>query len=110
MLISDSGIPLISDFGLSRIIDSQVTNTATSFDGRGCLRWHAPELLDYESGRPSGFTACTDVYAYACVILEASALSSSRVYAYPFGVGFHFQSTISGAEERRSSAQEEDHR
>ena len=69
-MVNDSGTPLISDFGLSRVIDSQVTNTATSFDGKGCVRWHAPELLDYNIGRPTGFTIYTDVYAFACVVLE----------------------------------------
>ncbi|EJD00249.1 kinase-like protein [Fomitiporia mediterranea MF3/22] len=73
VLIDDRGRPKLADFGLARIVDSQAsTVAATSFNGKGAVRWQAPELLD--SGR-FGSDYCrvsprSDVYAFAVVCLE----------------------------------------
>jgi serine/threonine protein kinase len=42
--MSSSGVPLLTDFGVSRVIAaSNVTTDTTSF--KGSTRWMAPELL-----------------------------------------------------------------
>ncbi|TDL25371.1 kinase-like protein [Rickenella mellea] len=69
VLIDDNGIPVIADFGLARVIDSQATTRrAISFNGKGSIRWQAPELLHSEES--VNVSRQSDVYAFACVILE----------------------------------------
>ncbi|KLO11549.1 kinase-like protein [Schizopora paradoxa] len=72
VLIDDCGQPLISDFGLVRIEDSLASITASSFSGRGSLRWQAPELLcpDQFPDIPCNITTKSDVYSFACLCLE----------------------------------------
>ncbi|TDL22521.1 kinase-like protein [Rickenella mellea] len=75
VIIDGAGQPLIADFGLTKVIDSQASvsfENSTSFGGRGNVRWHAPEVLHASrfNLQRSGVTKETDVYAYACVCLE----------------------------------------
>ncbi|TDL20565.1 kinase-like protein [Rickenella mellea] len=73
ILIDWDGKPLIADFGLARIIDSQASSiVATSFNGKGTMRWQAPELLNASrfGGENHGVTTKSDVYAFACVCWE----------------------------------------
>ena len=74
MLVDDEGHACISDFGLSIMrhgIDSMpISSIATS--PRGTTRWMAPELhfpekYGFKSPNP---TSSSDVYAFACLILE----------------------------------------
>lgn len=70
ILIDAKGSPRLADFGLAKILNSQMS--ATSFKGQGSMRWQAPELIvpgDFE-GIQSGTTRESDVYAFACVCLE----------------------------------------
>ncbi len=80
VLVDASGNPRITDFGLVRIIDSQATNlSASSFAGKGSLRWQAPELLDtsrFPEGHVAGITTKTDIYAFGCVCLEVCSCYS----------------------------------
>ncbi|TDL20566.1 kinase-like protein, partial [Rickenella mellea] len=73
VLIDSWGKPRIADFGLARIIDSQASSVvATSFNGKGTMRWQAPELLNasrFEEDN-GGVTVKSDVYAFACVCFE----------------------------------------
>ncbi|TDL20548.1 kinase-like protein [Rickenella mellea] len=73
ILIDEKCNPRITDFGLAKIIDSQASSVvATSFNGKGTMRWQAPELLmacRFE-GESGGITVKSDVYAFACVCLE----------------------------------------
>lgn len=64
--------PRITDFGLARVIDSQATGvSATSFKGRGTLRWQAPELIHSSRFSESGkTTAKSDIYAFSCLCIE----------------------------------------
>ena len=74
ILISDTGTPCLSDFGLTVMADTSLgghgtsTNTAVA----GAVRWMAPEIL-----APSEFglenarkTFKSDVYALGCVAIE----------------------------------------
>ncbi|KAH8113076.1 kinase-like domain-containing protein [Phellopilus nigrolimitatus] len=74
VVIDDNLEPRITDFGLARVIDSQSSTIASSFRGRGTLRWQAPELLNATRfkgmGEPCNITAKSDVYAFACLCLE----------------------------------------
>ncbi|TDL20654.1 kinase-like protein [Rickenella mellea] len=73
ILIDDACQPRITDFGLSKVVDSQATSIiATSFSGKGTMRWQAPELLDATrfDGEICGVTTESDVYAFAFVCLE----------------------------------------
>lgn len=81
VLVDRNGMARIADFGLAKIIDSQAsTVVATSFNGKGTMRWQAPELLTTSrfEGETGDVTAKSDIYAFACLCLEASASSSSR--------------------------------
>ncbi|KAF9233802.1 kinase-like domain-containing protein [Melanogaster broomeanus] len=68
ILINGDGEPLISDFGLSSILDEY--NKTSYFKSRkpGAFRWAAPELLK-ELPKPS---INSDVYSYGCVMLHTS--------------------------------------
>ena len=73
VLIDEQQRPRIADFGLARVIDSQATTiNSSAADGRGNLRWQAPELLQTNHfGKDTGkVTTESDVYSFACVILE----------------------------------------
>ncbi|KAG8896169.1 hypothetical protein FRB99_009033 [Tulasnella sp. 403] len=45
ILISDAGDAMLSDFGLSRLLEAGPSGLSTSHTGVGALRWRAPELL-----------------------------------------------------------------
>lgn len=61
---------MLADFGLTRIIDSRATAAGSLFNGHGCMRWQAPEILQPSADDGQNFTTRTDVYALACVMLE----------------------------------------
>ncbi|KAG6334576.1 hypothetical protein ID866_4513 [Astraeus odoratus] len=82
ILISDSGTPLITDFGLSSVMEElsltdsclRVTKAATSMLA-GSMRWMAPELvlvLVEDDGMPPSITTASDIYSFACVCLEVA--------------------------------------
>ncbi|KAJ8076276.1 hypothetical protein PM082_000695 [Marasmius tenuissimus] len=58
----------ISDFGLSRISDTQRLFSLQTYHLSGTTRWLAPELLRYSARCVA--TKESDVYAYACVCYE----------------------------------------
>ncbi|KAF8589944.1 ras GEF [Ramaria rubella] len=64
ILISDTGRPCLSDFGLSRVL--KLEGMTTSSELAGSLRWMSPELLR-DDVVPS---TSSDVWAYAMTILE----------------------------------------
>ncbi|KDQ59255.1 hypothetical protein JAAARDRAFT_33978 [Jaapia argillacea MUCL 33604] len=77
ILISDDGHAVLSDFGLSRVVQdlggSPSGNTTGSL--AGSVRWAAPELL--ESGEDEDslprHTLATDIWAFACTAFELSS-------------------------------------
>lgn len=62
ILISDSGVAMICDFGLSR---PTVEETQTALHGTGTMRFMSPELLHHESK-----TFFSDVWAYGMTIYQ----------------------------------------
>ncbi|KZV78707.1 WD40 repeat-like protein [Exidia glandulosa HHB12029] len=66
ILISDDGVPLLCDFGLSRII-AEHSESMTQTGLTGTLRWMAPELL-LEDGMKHSYAS--DVWACGCLFME----------------------------------------
>ena len=70
MLISDSGSPLLADFGISRVL----SETATIFQGttsgstRGTARYIAREILSPSDPRSPIYTKEADVWAFGMTI------------------------------------------
>lgn len=70
MLLSDSGVPLLTDFGLSRVQESFVSkgyySTATP---RGSMRWLAYEYFNHPDAEEFHFSMKTDVWAFGMTLL-----------------------------------------
>ena len=66
VLISPEGHALLTDFGLSRVVNSSFN--VPSLPGGGTLRWMAPEILD---GTES--TAAGDVWAFGMTCLVSTS-------------------------------------
>jgi serine/threonine protein kinase len=64
-------MPYIADFGVSKVIDSQVDNQMVLSRIHSNIRWQAPELIqlndDDDCPKP---TAESDTYAFAWVCYE----------------------------------------
>ncbi|TDL24969.1 kinase-like protein [Rickenella mellea] len=68
IFVSETEHALIADFGLS-ILTEQPGFTSDSW-GNGSLRWMAAELLSEEIAEDTRRTTASDIYAYACTVLE----------------------------------------
>jgi serine/threonine protein kinase len=85
ILIDDNGQALLTDFGLSNVIEEVLesepsmrnTRFATSLFA-GSTRWMAPELIEAltndDEAQPPPISTSSDVYAFACVCLEVGLL------------------------------------
>ncbi|QRV84429.1 Ephrin type-A receptor 4 [Ceratobasidium sp. AG-Ba] len=67
VLVSDHGVPMITDFGSAFLKDSTFKLTSTTPKNGYTLRYAAPELLD---SRASPFSMAADLYALGMTILE----------------------------------------
>lgn len=70
ILIDDDGQACLTDFGLSRILQTSGFTTNTP---AGTSRFMAPELISSEDGDEESIpkvTKASDVYAYAMTVLE----------------------------------------
>ena len=69
MLINNEGCPNIADFGLAKVVSD---DNSSSHDGKGCVRWQAPELIITTRFQPisKGITVETDIFAFGRVCLE----------------------------------------
>ncbi|KAF8120541.1 kinase-like domain-containing protein [Boletus edulis] len=83
ILISDEGHALISDFGLSTVVEELSLTDATLRAAQlgtsllaGSTRWMAPELIlsliEDVDGAPCPVTRESDVFSFACVCLEVA--------------------------------------
>jgi len=69
VLIDQRGVARLCDFGLSRMLEDDVSLWKTSaLSAPGTLRWKAPELL---SGNQKTVTTQSDMYAFAMTCYEA---------------------------------------
>lgn len=75
MFISATGIPQISDFGMSRMIDaSQRIRQTTTGSIRGSIPWMAMEL--FESGETKAtYTKETDIWAFGMTVYVGSHIA-----------------------------------
>ncbi|KAK1225235.1 hypothetical protein PQX77_011836 [Marasmius sp. AFHP31] len=72
VLITSDGNACITDFGLSRVIDSQRLAGLSNTSGRqGPARWLAPELM--KVGKRAAMSPESDIYAFGCVCYEIYA-------------------------------------
>ncbi len=78
MLITDEGVAVICDFGLSQVIEeiTRPEGLTVSNPSVGPLRWQAPELLEDDS--PS--TQASDVWSFGCTALEVSIFYVSAIH------------------------------
>jgi serine/threonine protein kinase len=85
VLITDDHHAVLSDFGLSKVIDELVTSTGnvTSTQG-GCVRWQAPELvvvgnadLDDQLTPARSVTRVSDVWSFGCTAYEVRSPSKA---------------------------------
>lgn len=87
ILISDEGNALISDFGLSTVVEELSLTDATLRAAQlgtsllaGSTRWMAPELIlslvEDDDGVPCPVTRESDVFSFACVCLEVCVVAS----------------------------------
>jgi serine/threonine protein kinase len=73
----DSGDAMLADFGLARLVDTIAAMTATTTTFAGTARFMAPELLlpaQAEGVKDALRTSKSDVYAFACLILQVGRL------------------------------------
>ncbi|OAX38704.1 kinase-like protein [Rhizopogon vinicolor AM-OR11-026] len=81
ILIDDNGQALLTDFGLSNVIEEVLVSEASVRNTRfatslfaGSTRWMAPELIEAltndDDAEPPPISTSSDVYAFACVCLE----------------------------------------
>ncbi|KAL5521152.1 hypothetical protein ACEPAG_9074 [Sanghuangporus baumii] len=67
VLISDEGIPLISDFGLTENDELLDEQPSISIQRAGNARWKAPELLEDEGAKR---TQKSDIWAFGMFVIE----------------------------------------
>ena len=68
VLISNTGLPLICDFGISKVlVASQTLDADTSSQLKGSARWMAIELLII-GDLPPAHTFQTDVWAFGMTV------------------------------------------
>lgn len=67
VLISNTGLPLICDFGISRILAATHSLDTTSGQLRGSSRWMAIELLSIGDSSPV-HTFESDVWAFGMTV------------------------------------------
>ncbi|KAG1764885.1 kinase-like domain-containing protein [Suillus placidus] len=83
ILIGDDGQALLTDFGLSNVIEEVLESEPSMRNSRfatslfaGSTRWMAPELIEAltndDEAQPPPISTSSDVYAFACVCLEVA--------------------------------------
>ncbi|TDL14389.1 hypothetical protein BD410DRAFT_833094 [Rickenella mellea] len=93
VLIDEDCNPRITDFGLTKLMDSQASQAGSSFNGRGSMRWQAPELLKTIPGESVHISRTSDVYAFAHVSLEVG-ISLLRIKIFTSKPPFHELSDV----------------
>ena len=68
ILISDDKKALISDFGLSRLVEATTGYSINSSDTCGSARWMSPEQLPHTSEQPIKLDSRNDVWSFGMVV------------------------------------------
>ena len=68
ILISDDRKALISDFGLSRLVEATTSYSINSSDTCGYARWMSPEQLPHTSAQTIRLDARNDVWSFGMVV------------------------------------------
>lgn len=71
ILVDKDGVPLICDFGVSRMMEDRTLWMTTTEHAGGTIRWQAPELIREE--QRTG-TESSDVYAFGMTSLVSMQL------------------------------------
>ena len=74
-MVSDSGVPMLMDFGISHMLMATATLETATKAGKGTARWQAPELL-FEIGTTADHhTKKSDIWALGMVYLVSFFIS-----------------------------------
>ena len=68
ILISDDRKALISDFGLSRLVEATTSYSINSSGVCGSARWMSPEQFPHTSDQPIKLDARNDVWSFGMVV------------------------------------------
>ena len=102
MLIAHDGRPVLSDFGLSRLLVNSMTVVGT-MSLKGVTRWMAPELIEPGVTRHACHTKATDVWAFGMVTYVCSMLSANVFSLTAWSGGISGKCSILRSADRRSS-------
>ena len=70
ILFDHTGVPRLSDFGISSITANADSNNASTPLISFSVRWAAPEILSAPSEDIKRATRMSDVYSFAMVVVE----------------------------------------
>lgn len=84
MLVASSGVAVIADLGVSRLLSSSIAAITTTQGIKGTDRWMAKEL--YEASESNAYTKEADVWAFgmtvyvsiSCVVILLHLKSTCR--------------------------------
>ena len=95
VLVNDAGKPLLTDFGISRVVLESVTQTGTS-TLKGNARWMAIELLQvgWEAGAHPFHTKESDVWAFGMTVSVYPCLCDIHCLLNPFIGSAHCTSAL----------------
>ncbi|GBG34888.1 Protein kinase, putative [Hondaea fermentalgiana] len=68
VLLSDSGVAMLADFGTSKQLDLLDSTDHTLQEVRGSVPWMSPEVV-----RQEGATLASDIWSLGCTVLECCA-------------------------------------
>ncbi len=78
VLVSDTGTPLLTDFGISRL-DSASTTGFNTDSVKGSTRWMSYEFfIDKDEDAPPRHNEKTDVWSYGMTVLVSASFRCSR--------------------------------
>lgn len=75
MLITDEGRAVLTDFGVSKVMEDKLRPTGyTTGSSPGAVRWQAPEFFVDPDNDLIQYTLASDVWSFACTTHEVSIL------------------------------------
>jgi len=80
ILLTESGHPKISDFGMSRILEG--SSEGKTYNNIGPLRWMAPESLKHQT-----YSKKSDVWSFGIVVYEIVAQCEPHIDVDPLDIG-----------------------